>query len=87
LLRVCRRSRALVVISGVDMMSRLRVILHFSCGPRLDRGRPGNVVESKAGPSIKARRELVPKVSDHIREVVLDSACYLRDPFQPSGPI
>jgi hypothetical protein len=39
-LRASRRSQALVVIGGVDVVPRMRVIPHFPCIPRLDRGRP-----------------------------------------------
>ena len=38
-LRACRRGHAIVVIGGVDAVSRLRVILHLPCIPQIVRGR------------------------------------------------
>jgi hypothetical protein len=40
LLWVDIRNYATIVIGGVDIVSRLWVILHLPCIPRLDRGRP-----------------------------------------------
>jgi hypothetical protein len=39
LMRELRRSPAIVVIGGVDVVSRLRVIICLPCISRLDRGR------------------------------------------------